>query len=163
MADVKIKGLRELQDFLTKLPVKMEQNVLRGGMRAGANVVKTEARRLAPVKTGKLRDGIKVSTSARRGRVSAKVKLTGKHAYLGRWLEFGTAAHQIKARGKGLFFGGLFARSVDHPGIKPRPFLRPALDGRAAEAVLAVGQHIKRRLATKHGLNTADVELETEE
>lgn len=162
MADIKVKGLRELDEFLTTLTPKLEQNVLRGGMRAGANVVKTEVRRLAPVKSGQLRDGVKVSTNARRGRVSAKVKLTGKHAFLGPWLEFGTAAHQIKAKGKGLFFGGLFARSVDHPGARPQPFMRPALDGKAQEALIAVGNHIKRRLATKHGLNTSDIDVEAE-
>lgn len=163
MSDVRVKGLKELNSFLQQLPAKLEQNVLRGALRAGAQPVAEDARDNAPEKTGELKAGIKVSTKSRRGRVTASVKLTGKHAYLGKWLEYGVAAHQITA-GKGgwLFFGGNFARSVEHPGISPRPFMRPALEKRAQEAVLAAANYMKQRLATKHGLDTSGVEVEAQ-
>jgi len=161
MSEVKIKGLAELQQFLNQLPAKMEANVLRTALRAGANVIRDEVKATVPVKTGTLRDGFKVSTNSRRGRVSAKVKATGKHAFIAPWLEYGVAAHKITSKkAKGLFFGGLFAKSVEHPGIRPRPFMRPALDTRAQQALMAVGQKIKQRLQTKHGLDTSEVELE---
>ena len=57
--EVRIKGLRELNSFLQQLPPKMEKNVLRGALRAGARVVAEEARLRAPEKTGLLRHGIK--------------------------------------------------------------------------------------------------------
>lgn len=161
MSEVRVKGLKELNDFLQQLPARIEANVLRSALRAGANVVKEEVKRRVPVRTGTLRDGIKVSTRSRRGRVTARVRTTGKHAYIAGWLEFGAAAHRIKAKGKGMFFGGRFAKFVDHPGIQPRPFMRPALDSMAQEAVMAAAQHMRKRLATKHGLTqAADVELE---
>ena len=163
MADVKVKGLADLNKFLQQLPAKVEQSVLRGALRAGANVVMAEAKANVPVDSGQLRDGLKISTSSRRGRVTAKVKATGKHAFIAPWLEYGTAAHKITAKkGKGLFFGGLFVKGVQHPGSRPKPFMRPALDGRAQDAVVAAAQYMKRRLATKNGLDTSSVEIEAE-
>jgi HK97 gp10 family phage protein len=163
MADVKVKGLADLNKFLQQLPAKVEQSVLRGALRAGANVVMAEAKANVPVASGQLRDGLKISTSSRRGRVTAKVKATGKHAHIAPWLEYGTAAHKITAKkGKGLFFGGLFVKGVQHPGSRPKPFMRPALDGRAQDAVVAAAQYMKRRLATKNGLDTSSVEIEAE-
>jgi|VirMetMinimDraft_7_1064189.scaffolds.fasta_scaffold37040_4 HK97 gp10 family phage protein len=162
MSNVRVKGLSELNAALQTLPAKIEANVLRSAMRAGANVIKDEAKANVPVATGTLKAGIKVSTSNRRGTVTAKVKTTGKHAYIAKWLEYGTAAHRIVSKGKGLNIGGVVVRSVDHPGISPRPFLRPALDSKAQQAVVAVGNAIKKRLATKHGIDTADIEVEAE-
>lgn len=161
--EVRIKGLRELNSFLQQLPPKMEKNVLRGALRAGSRVVAEEARLRAPEKTGLLRQGIKVSTGGKGGTVIAKVKVTGKHAFIAPWLEFGTAAHAITAKKGGwISFGGVFAKSVQHPGIQPRPFMRTALDAKAQPAVIAAAEYMKRRLATKHGLETADLEIEEE-
>ena len=162
MSNVHIKGGAELNKFLQQLPVKIEQSVLRGALRAGANVVMAEAKANVPVESGQLRDGLKVSTSSRRGRVTAKVKATGKHAHIAPWLEYGTAAHKITAKGKGMFFGGLFVKGVQHPGSRPKPFMRPALDGRAQEAVSAAARYMKQRLATKHGLDTSGIEVDDE-
>ena len=158
-----VKGLSDLNKFLQQLPAKVEANILRGALRAGAVVVREEMRATVPVDTGTLKAGLKISTNRRRGQVSAKVKATGKHAYIAPWLEYGTAAHKITAKkGKGLFFGGLFVKGVQHPGARPKPFLRPALDGRAQDAVVAAAQYMKRRLATKNGLDTSSVEIEAE-
>lgn len=157
-----VKGLSELQAFLDALPAKMESNIMRAALRQGANVVRDEAKANVPVKSGLLRAGLKVSTSSRRGVVTAKVKATGKHAYLARWIEYGTAAHQIKPKmARSLLFGGIFAESIDHPGAAAKPFMRPALDTRAQAALLAVGEAIKKRL-TKQGLDASGVELEVE-
>ena len=165
MSDVRVKGLSDLNKFLQQLPAKVEQSVLRGALRAGANVVMAEAKAndWFPVDSGLLRDGLKVTTNSRRGRVTAKVKATGKHAFIAPWLEYGTAAHKITAKkGKGLFFGGLFVKGVQHPGSRPKPFMRTALDGGAQDAVVAAAEYMKRRLATKNGLDTSSVEIEAE-
>lgn len=161
MKETHVKGLAELQKFLDTLPAKIEQNIMRSALRAGANVVKDEAKSNVPVKSGLLRDGLKVSTRSRRGVVTASVKAGGKHAYLARWIEYGTAAHKIvPKKAKSLFFGGVFAEAVDHPGSSPKPFLRPALDTQSQAALVAVGNAIKKRL-TKQGLAGAgDVEIE---
>jgi HK97 gp10 family phage protein len=155
-----VKGLSELQAFLDQLPAKMEANIMRSALRQGANVVRDEARSNVPVKTGLLRDGLKVTTSSRRGVVTAKVKATGKHAYLARWIEYGTAAHFIKPKtAKSLFIAGLFSNGVEHPGAAPKAFLRPALESQSQEALVTVGEAIKRRL-TKQGIDASGVDLE---
>lgn len=158
-----VKGLRQLGEFMQQLPARLEQNVLRGAIRAGAKPVQAEAKANAPKDTGQLADGIKIRTGSRHGTVTARVRLTGPHAFIGPWLEFGTQAHRIVAKDGGwLFFGGAFAKAIEHPGIRPRPFMLPALINQATPAVVAAAEYMKRRLSSKHGLDTADIEIEAE-
>lgn len=165
MADVNVKGLSDLQKFLDQLPAKIERNIMRAALRQGANVIKAEAQQqLAShgnVKTEELSKGLKVSTRSKGGRVSASVKTRGKHAYIARWIEFtGAAPHIIKAKtGKALSFGGGVFAAINHPGFTAKPFMRPALDGKAGAAVVAVGEAIKKRL-TKSGIDAAAVEID---
>jgi HK97 gp10 family phage protein len=160
MSSVRVKGLSELNKFLQQLPAKVEANVLRGALRAGAKPILEQAKGGVPVDTGKLRDGLKISTRHRKGRVTAHVKAGGDHASIAHWIEYGVAAHQITAaKGGWLFFGNGFAKAVNHPGVQARPFMRPALDMRAPSAVIAAAEYMKKRLATKHGLDTADIEI----
>ncbi len=161
--DQHIKGLAELNKFLQEVPVKVEKNVLRGALRAGMKVVQPVAKANALKASGLYAAGLKVGTRAKGGKVWAYLRATGPHAYLGRWIEFGTRAHNIAAKGKGwLSFGGIFAKAVRHPGTKPHPHMRPALDGQATAAVVAAAEYMKKRLATKEGLDTADITIEAE-
>lgn len=148
VSELHVSGLSELDKLLKELPAKVERNILRGAMRAGAKVFEGRAKELVPVKSGQLRDSIKVSTRSKRGRVSATVRAGGKKAFYAHMVEFGTARHFIKPRKrKSLFFAGLAREVVDHPGASPKPFMRPALDGGQAEAVNAAADYIRKRLA----------------
>lgn len=198
MSEIRVKGLADLNKFLQQLPAKMEQNVMRGALRAGANVIKDEAKRLVPVSepnsqnrrrygfyAGTLRDSIRVSARVKDGRVTASVYAGGKTksgatVFYANWVEFGTAGHAIMAkqtngknaarrlnrsakRGGSLRIGGQFVGSVVmHPGSRARPFMRPALDGKAQAAVLAAADYIKKRLALKHGIDASSVEIRLE-
>lgn len=183
MSEVKVRGLAELNRFLQHLPAKMEANVLRGALREGARVVEAAAKANVPVDTGRLRDSIRVKAMLRKGRVIASVTAGGRSgkkkvltsrsgrlragyemAFYARWVEYGVAAHKIIPRKAGGFlsFGDVFARSVEHPGFSPKPFMRPALNSNAQEATMAAARYIKRRLATKHGLDTSGVEVESQ-
>lgn len=160
MSEVKINGLAELQRALDGLTAKIEQNIVRGAVRAGAKVMADEAKALVPVDQGDLRDSIRVSVRARRGVVTAKVTAGNKKAFYANWVEFGTAAHKIvPKKAQSLIFGTIFADKVDHPGSRPKPFMRPAIDGKASQAVVAAGEYIRKRL-TKQGINTPDLEVE---
>jgi len=167
-AEVHVKGLKELQTFLDTLPAKLEANVMRTALRTGATrellpEVQAILVQQGTVKTGELISGLKVVTRSKGGVITAAVVTGGEHAYLAKWIEFGTKAHNIAAKTGGwLSFGGIFARVVAHPGIKPRAFMRPALDGRATQAVIAVGEYIKTRLS-KQGLNTAGITVAGDE
>lgn len=161
---VHVKGLSDLNRFLEQLTPKVEANVMRGALRAGMNVIKPIAQSNVHSVSGELAKGLKVGTRRRRGRVIAYLKASGPHRRIAHLVEYGTRAHNIAAKAKGwLSFMNVFAKSVDHPGARPRPFLRPALDGQAQAATIAAGEYIKNRLATKEGLDTAHVTIEGDE
>ena len=140
MADINVKGLSELQKVLDAFPVKIEKNILRGALRAGAKVVQQEAKSNARVLSGEMQRGIKIGTTAKRGTVIASVKVRGKHWYLAQFHEFGTKR-----------------------GVLARPFMRPALDSQAQAAVVASGEYIKKRLDKKYGLDASYIMVEGDE
>jgi hypothetical protein len=90
MIEFRIKGGKELDALLKQLPVEVETKILRNGLAAGAAVIRDEARLLAPAKSGAMRQAIKTSRDTRRadGLVIAKVKLKGKHSFLGKFIEY---------------------------------------------------------------------------
>lgn len=159
MADtVHVKGLDELMKVLDTLPEKLERNVMRGALRAGAVVLRDQARNnLVMTDTGQLAKGLKVSTNIKNGVIYAYVKAKGKHGHLANWVEFGVAAHGVKkgaSRKRGTGQDGKL-----HPGFTKKPFMRPALDSQAAAATIAVGEYIKGRLLTKEGLDVGEIEI----
>lgn len=159
-----VKGLSDLQKFLDQLPAKLEANIMRGALRAGMNVVKPVAQAAVHSVSGELAAGLKVGTRRRGGTVIANLKATGPHRSIAHLVEFGTHAHFIVARDGGwMSFGGIFAKSVAHPGARPKPFMRPALDSQASAATVATGEYIKKRLATKEGLDTSHITIEGDE
>ena len=158
---VNVKGLSELAKFLDELAPKLQKNIMRQALRAGMKPVQEDAKAHVAVASGLLQKGLKISTRIKGGTITASLKATGKHAYLARWIEFGTAAHRINPKkAKALSIGGGFAEGVDHPGSKAHAFMRPALDARAQDAVIAVAEYIKERLSTKEGLDTSGVLIE---
>lgn len=162
-----IIGARELDRLLQTLPVKIEKNILRSALVAGARVIAKEAKLRAPVGppsdagkqlyggyAGALRDSIRTSSRiGKDGRVTASVKAgggtkKGADVFYAHIVEFGAASHRIRPRAKkSLELGGKFvAGTVAHPGIRPQPFMRPAADAKFTEAVAAVKLKIQTRL-----------------
>lgn len=108
---------------------------------------------------------------------SGKIKVKYDNAWYAHLIEFtGAKPHQIKAKfAKALQLrankrassgfarrwvrGEMLVEGVRHPGFHPRPFVRPAIDAKAQAAAQIVGEAIKKRLATKHGLDTSAVEI----
>jgi HK97 gp10 family phage protein len=179
-----IKGGAEMQRFLDTLPAKVERNIMRSALRAGAKPIAAAAKANVPVLDGDLRDSIRISTSAKGGTVTASVKAGSKKAWYWRFVEFGTAAHLISVpesektinTRKGVHFGKAVSMTtinrlvlkignffvgptVMHPGAKAKPFMRPALDSQANAALIATGEQVRKRL-TKEGLNASPIEVE---
>lgn len=107
MADlVHVKGLGDLQKFLDTLPVKLEANVMRGALRAGMKVIKPVAQSNVRSVSGKLAQGLMISTRimrrdgliAKTGSAVASLKAKGPHGYIAMWVEYGTQAHYISVR-----------------------------------------------------------------
>lgn len=155
---------------------------------AGSHRPSSKNRRLYGGYAGALRDSIRVgSGKVRRGVVTASVRAggmktkAGADVYYAKWVEYGTATHAITARlsnGKNAasrinrqakkrrtalnISGNWVGPVVVHPGATKRPFMRPALEVKAGEAVVAAGNYIKKRLSTKHGMNTSEIEIEAD-
>jgi HK97 gp10 family phage protein len=161
-----IKGFEELAKALDTFPEKFGRNVVRAGLRAGAKPIKEEVQRNAPVgppsskgaakyggRPGLLRDSVRIGTGYKNGVVKAIIKVGGKvkgggDAFYPIMVEFGTAAHIIAARtGKSLYINGVFLSYVQHPGAHAKPFVRPALIGKANAALAETGNYIKGRLS----------------
>lgn len=161
MATVNILGGKELAKFLSELPLKIEKNIMRAALGAGARVIMKEAKNNVPDKNGALKASGRVSTNSKKGRVEASAKFGSKKAWYGRFVEYGTAAHMIKGKNGGnLKFTARDGKKVEvpqvfHPGAIAKPYLRPALDSKANESVAAVANKIKERL-TKDGINVPD-------
>jgi HK97 gp10 family phage protein len=173
MADVQVSGLADLQKMLQGLPARVEVNVMRGAIRAGQKVIADEAKRRVPKDTGDLAKSIKVKTNMRaqrRGMVRADVVAGDKQAWYSHLIEFGTGQHYtgtgksvrrpyvIRAKGtdgkeastaqkrRALRVGGAMVAQVTHPGIRPRPFMRPAAELLTGPALEAFAGYVRKRL-----------------
>lgn len=153
--DQAITGGRELDNLLQTLPVKMERNILRAALRAGAAEVLQEVKQRIPVDSGQLAASARITTRYRKGTVTASVKVGNFVAWYAHLVEFGTRPHRItpRERGGALQINGTEVRSADHPGTRGQPFMRPAADASLGAAIAAVTARIRQRL-TNAGINT---------
>lgn len=145
------RGLAELHKALQQLPVEIERKLLQGALRAGLKEMQAAAKANVPVKSGALRDSIKVRVRNKkdRWRLKGSVVAGNKTAYYAHMVEFGTAAHLIKPKNrKSLFFAGVMRELVEHPGAAPKPFMRPAFDAAAAAAINAFADKVRTGLLT---------------
>ena len=153
-----VKGLAALQAALDSLPAKIEANIMRGALRAGAKVIATAAKDNIASHSGDLASSVRIGAKIDRaaGRVIGYVRAGGQKsaAFYAHMVEGGTQAHVIKAApGSALAVGGGLYTQVQHPGARPHPFMRPALDSHAGAAVEASREYIRKRLAAKHGID----------
>ena len=160
MSQENITGGAALDALLATLPQKVETNIMRSALRAGAAVYLSQVKQNIPVEHGDLRRSARITTrKGRDGQVSASVKVGNSQAYYAHMVEFGTRAHLIAPRAGSLQIGGQFvAGAVQHPGARPHPFMRPAADEKFTDAVAAVQKKIRDRLRAQ-GLNVADPAL----
>jgi len=184
-----IKGLAELGKFMQELPQKIERNVLRAALSAGAQVVKEAAKANCPVGetssknkriyggyAGALKKSIRVGSkiNLRKGQVVAYVRAGGKSrkstadTYYAHIIEYGAVGHRIgsKKYNNRLYiekYGRWVQGPVNHPGMKGKPYMRPALDAESERAILVIANFIRNRLEQKHGLDTKSIAIGEEE
>lgn len=173
MNDQVIRGGAELDRLLQTLPTKVERNIMRASLAAGARVIAREAKRLAPVGRpsnvgaaqyggypGALRDSVRVTTGVTKtGKVYASIKAGGRtkkgaDVFYAHIVEQGARNHRIAPRrALRLELGGQFvAGAVQHPGVQARPFMRPAFDAQHVRAIEEVTRKIRDRIR-KEGLD----------
>lgn len=137
---LKLDGLKELNKALKQLDGKLATKINRRAIAKGAQVIRKEMRAQAPrgKGKGKLHKELRYRIEKAKSYVGfiAWVGPT-KKAFYARFLEYGTAAHDIPAPMVGgrknrrknnvtVSFGGAVFSRVHHPGQRPQPFLRPA-------------------------------------
>ena len=151
MIDINITGLSELQAQLDRLPANVEKKLLRGALRAGQKVVLEAAKANIRTISGDLAASLRISTRSRKnGLVSARVVAGAKKVFYAHMVEFGTAQHYIKPKTRrSLFFAGINAEVIDHPGAKKHPFMRPAIDGAADAAMQAFANYLSGRITSE--------------
>lgn len=175
MAATNVSGLRELDLMMKQLPAKIEKNIMRGALRAGqkvfAKAAKSNLRQNGSVDTGELEKSVRVRfkrKSEKFGFIRSYVMAGNAKAYYAHWVEYGTAtyytgngktvggAYEITPKVAGsLLLGGLLRDSVMHPGIRPKPFMRPAVDENFDTAVNKVAEYLRKRIPkemTKAGI-----------
>lgn len=174
--DIPVKGLKELDAYLSALPMQMQKAAIRQALTAAAKPVRDEARRLAPKESGKMARSIKTGSPRQNqdGTFSISVRLDPKgndHAFLGLFFEYGVKPHLIARKvakrgpaglkaavnngekvGGVMKIGDRFVSGViSHPGMVAKPFMRPALDFTADEAIKAFATKIRDFLENKTG------------
>lgn len=165
-SSVEIKGLAELDKLLKELPTKIERNVIRGALRAGQkqmqDAAKARLRQNGSVRTGALERSIRIRfkrKSERYGWIRSYLIAGNKEAWYSHLIEYGTGSfyagqgrskrqpYEIKPKNKkSLFFAGIARKLITHPGIEPRPFMRPAWDATNQQSVESIAEYIRIRL-----------------
>lgn len=164
------KGRSDVSRYIANIPGALER-LLRGAGRAGANVIAEEAKQRSI--SSEVSGAIRVSTSVKEGMVTARIQVKGPGSYIAPWLEYGTDPHFIsvddsqrqgmsigrvnkKVKDGSLVINGKFVgATIFHPGAKAHPFLRPALDMKEVDAVVAAQAYINARVSPK-GIASGD-------
>lgn len=120
---VSLNGVKDLQRQLRRLGTEVERKSLQDAVMAGAEVIRAEASRLAPRRTGRLAANIEaVLVKKRKDQAIAHIG-PNKEAWYGIFAELGTSHHPAQ------------------------PFLRPAFDSKKDEAMDAAADKLRAAIA----------------
>ena len=139
MADIltaALHGERRVQRKFRSLERKTAKKLVRQSLRDGGRVVLAEAKNLAPVATGALRDSIKLRALKQKGSFGVQVQ-TGTRSELG--IDPGDEYYYPAA----VEFGHPAPGREQAPA---HPFLRPALDNKAVSAFRVIRSSLIARI-----------------
>jgi len=144
IGSIKVEGIdevvRELERRQGNLREALEAIVLAGG-----EVIRQAAISRSDGKIAANMTKEPISKSAKRIEVGIG---PSRREWYARLIETGTGAHTVKRkRAKALNIGQMgFRALMQHPGMKARPFLRPALDENGDAAQAAIADEAKKAL-----------------
>jgi HK97 gp10 family phage protein len=160
--DLKVNGMDQLGQNLKAFTADVQQNALEKMLLAGAQPIATEMEAQAPREHDigprkhedvHIADSIVIKVERKPNGSDAEVYVgpSKRVSYKANWMEFGAAAHAIVTRmtramrkagdaGKKVLASSshVFGTHVEHPGLTPRPFIRPALDAAGPDAINAM-------------------------
>lgn len=143
-----LEGGKELERLLKDFPFKMQEKILDASVRAGASVVRKEARKNLrqnkSIVTGNLYNSIKIEkTKGIHGIFKIFTSRRGPHAHL---VEYGTGPRRLKEPHY-MKLGGHWVW-VEHTGSVPaKPFFRPAMDEHHRDILKAIMFRMAKRMA----------------
>lgn len=154
MADLQVQGLDDLRRRMTGLADRLVANAIKAGLRQAANVVKAQAKANFPGDdggpesvSGALKASIRVTP--RRGTPSRVVfsvvageltkaqtkKFGADSAYYAMWVEKGHINRKLGEALRGGKAGVAAARKASTNNTPARPYMKPAIDAKAQEAI----------------------------
>jgi len=142
-----IEGGKELQQKLKDLGKAARRKMVHA-TRSGANVLRDEMRRLSG---SSMSDEIVTRVSKATSDESEIEIGPTKHGYHLVILELGAQSHPIKPKRKqAMAFEGkegqVVTTKIGHPGMRARPFMRPAVDTKENEAKDKLGEVLKAEI-----------------
>lgn len=169
MADLLVQGLDALRARLNGLPDKLVKGAIKSGLRQAANIVKAQAR--ANFNTGdgpsELSGALKASirVTPRRGTPNRVVfnvvageltkaqskKFGANSAFYALWVEKGHINRKLGMALRGSRAGIKATRAASTNNTPARPFMKPAIEARAQEAIdvmiAAIGDRLPETMA----------------
>lgn len=153
-SDRVVIGLEGVVSTFKNLPLRLQRNVMRGALRAGANVIAEDARLRVPVRSGQLKASIRVASNFVNGVSMATVKAGSRYKVFsigksGRKTK--RAYKTIGPSGKAQYHSAYYAHWVEFGTSKmpARAFMRPSFESKKEAAVEAVAQYIRERLSAE--------------
>jgi HK97 gp10 family phage protein len=150
MIELRITGVDEVTKALTAMTEKTVRKESMAALREVADPILRAAQERVPARYGLLRKALNIRAVKRRTGldvasigVNPKIRAvvtrtnpdgtqTREHVWPFRYahlVERGTKPHLVRAKGKALTLGPVtVSGSVQHPGARPQPFMRPAYD-----------------------------------
>lgn len=138
---VVVTGVKEVRRLFRNLPGKVAKKILRKTLREALKPIAADARTRAPVRTGALREQIKVRARAKRkaGFIGLEIRV-GSHNFAGKtfyagFQEFGTGKRGTGKKGV-----------TTSPGITARHFMQQAFDAHSEKAAEYIKDELIRAI-----------------
>ncbi len=142
---IQVVGVPELQAQLTRMGNTAGGGPLMEAVKAGALLVQNAAKQKVPKRTRTLSRSI-ATTIEREG--DAVVALIGPSEPYGKYIEYGTGRYAEGGNGRRTpwVYRGPNGRYYTTEGMKPRPYMRPALDENREKAIKEMERVFRRMI-----------------
>jgi len=147
-----LSGVKELTKLLDQLPtVAMRKTVIRNALKKAGQPIAESAKANVPVKSGRLRDTIKVSTSLKASQRGGKFDRSRVTVYIGsssplaHLVEFGTVERILKEP-RNILLNGRWVTIRSTGFVSPNPFLRNAWDAMKHKALKTFAGEMEQQI-----------------
>jgi HK97 gp10 family phage protein len=157
MVEMKIDGLKALDEALKKLPIELQKKELRAAVAKSSTIVKNEMIAIAPVDKGRLRDSIyraysKSKSDSGRATYVVGVRNGKKKRYVRnrKNRRLGRAGKSYETDGEAFYWRFIEFGTKNMPA---RPFVRRAFESKKMEVIDSIKQSLTKaikRIANKY-------------